>query len=236
MTLDTLYIWLHTSSLLVIVGVIFEIEEIVTEIRETGFKKLKHVWVKIGFLTLVVGLCGELLFQTKIESADAELKRKSDIEIADAKTDAAKANKRARELSVEAGRLRLALEAAKGETARLSQGVSSRHVLSAQKTLIRSAVEGAGFSLQVVSWSAGEPEVLAYRDELANAFNVNGATVSVGTNTVSPPQVGLLVFDSPDRADSVISRAPELAGIDFEYRKVETPRPIIRVGVKKPTL
>jgi hypothetical protein len=67
---------------LVIVGVILEGQEIWSEIKESGWRNLRHRWAKIGFVLLVVGLCLELLFQTKIESVDAELKRESDIKIA----------------------------------------------------------------------------------------------------------------------------------------------------------
>jgi hypothetical protein len=77
MSLEALYKWLAFSTLLVIAGVILEGQDIWSEIKDVGLRNLKHVWAKIGFLLLVVGLLLELFFQTKIESADEALKRES---------------------------------------------------------------------------------------------------------------------------------------------------------------
>jgi len=81
--------------LLVVVGVIFEGEEILSELRAHGWRKSEHKVAKIGFALLVIGLAGELLFQTRIESADAMLKREADKKIADAQRETAQIRERA---------------------------------------------------------------------------------------------------------------------------------------------
>ena len=83
--LNALHTMLGLSTFLVIIRVILEGQEIWSEIKESGWRNLKHIWAKIGFVLLVVGLCLELFFQTKIKSVDAKLKRESDIEIAQLK-------------------------------------------------------------------------------------------------------------------------------------------------------
>jgi hypothetical protein len=153
-----------------------------------------------------------------------------------AKANAAIATARAANLEKEAAQLRLSLEAAREETLRISQGVSSRHVFPAQSVLIASALREKHFNMSVTSWSAGEPEVNTYRDELSGAFRLAGVDVSVGSNTVVPSQVGLVLIDTPDRNDSAVAQALGTAGIDFEYRRVDTPALILRVGIKRPTL
>ena len=95
MTLDFLYFWLTAFTLLVVVGVILEGEEILSEIRAHGWSKSEHKVAKIGFALLVIGLAGELLFQTRIESADAMLKREADKKIADAQRETAQIRERA---------------------------------------------------------------------------------------------------------------------------------------------
>jgi hypothetical protein len=92
MSLDAWYKWLTGFSIVVLIGVILEGEELVSEFRKNGWKP---VWPKIGFGLLIIGLAGEVFIQTKIESADAELKRQSDVKITTAQTEAATANERA---------------------------------------------------------------------------------------------------------------------------------------------
>ena len=93
MTLNSMYSLLTFFTALVIIGVVMEGEELYSELKSVGWKwkHVEHKFAKIGFAVLVTGLAGELFFQTKIKSADAELKRKADIEIIDAKTKAATA-------------------------------------------------------------------------------------------------------------------------------------------------
>jgi hypothetical protein len=90
--LDALYRGLTAASIAVIIGVILEGAELVSEYRKNGWKP---IWPKIGFCLLVIGLVGELFFQTKIESADSELKLQSDRDIITAQTAASIANERA---------------------------------------------------------------------------------------------------------------------------------------------
>jgi uncharacterized protein YdiU (UPF0061 family) len=91
----------------------------------------------------------------RIKSNEAETARAiadSDIAKASAETakaNAATANERAALLEKDAAQLRLALEAAKEETQRISQGVSSRHVLPAQRALIASTLSGKHFGMAV---------------------------------------------------------------------------------------
>ena len=82
MSVDLLYGLLSVASLTVIVGVILEGIEHVGEFREKGWKPILP---KLGFGLLVLGLAGELVFQTLIFSAESALKRESDIKIADLK-------------------------------------------------------------------------------------------------------------------------------------------------------
>jgi hypothetical protein len=211
---------------------------------------VSNVVLIIGAAAVLIGTIGAIVMSgirdqfadVRISANEAATTRAiadSDVAKADAETakaNAATVNERAAKLEKDAAQLRLALEAAREETLRISQGVSSRHVLPAQKALIASALRDKHFSLSVVNWSAGEPEEMAYRDELADAFRVPSVEVQVGANTVSPPQVGLIVLDDPDRADSTVAQVLSVAGIDFEYRRAATPNPIIRVGIKKPSL
>jgi hypothetical protein len=191
---------------------------------------------------IVTSSVRERFADERLSSNEAETRRAtadSDVAKRDSETaraNAAAANERAALLEKDAAQLRLALEAAKEETERISQGVSSRHVLPAQRALIAAALRDKSFSISIVTWSAGEPEVSAYRDELANAFGILGVSVQTGDNAVTPPQVGLLVIDEPDRSASLAAQALTAAGIDFEYRRADLPNPILRVGIKKPTL
>jgi hypothetical protein len=85
----------------------------------------------------------------------------------------------------------------------------------------------------VQSWSAGNPEVDGYANELGSAFREAGLTVSYGSNLAIPPPIGIAVIDSVDRAHSDISAALEAAQIEFEFRQASTQNPIVRVGVAK---
>jgi hypothetical protein len=60
--------------------------------------------------------------------------------------------------------------------------------------------------------------------------------VVIENNTVSPALVDLLVIDSPDKGDSDVAQALSAAGIEFEYRRADVSNPILRVGIKKPSL
>jgi hypothetical protein len=82
-SLDAWYDWLEIASVLVIIGVILEGEELVVEYKVKGWKP---IWPKIGFGLLVLGLAAEVFFQTRIESMDAALKRTSDTRIAELET------------------------------------------------------------------------------------------------------------------------------------------------------
>jgi hypothetical protein len=111
MSLDALYNWLKVSALLVIVGVFLEEgQEIWSEIKESGWRTIRHRCAKIGFVLLVVGLCLELLFQTRIESVDAELKRESDTKIA--------------QLGKEADKARAAIAQSEAETAKANEAAA----------------------------------------------------------------------------------------------------------------
>lgn len=69
MTIEKLYVCLGLMNLLVLVGVIMEGSEIGNEIRTTGWRPIAP---KLGFIALVLGLSGEMIFQTFIESTDSE--------------------------------------------------------------------------------------------------------------------------------------------------------------------
>jgi hypothetical protein len=204
----------------------------------------------IGAAAVLIGTIGSVVIagvrerfsDERIASNEAETKRAiADSDVAkkgaeEARANAATANERAAMLEREAAQLRLALEAAREETERVHQGVASRHVLLAQRELIRSALSGKHFAISIVTWAGDEPEVVSYRDELASAFSEAGAEVAVDNNVMNPAQVGLLLLDSTVLADSTAAQALSAAGIEFAYRQVKTPSPILRVGVKKPTL
>jgi hypothetical protein len=190
---------------------------------------LSNVVLIAGAAAVLIGTMGSIVFGTVREQF-------SNGRMAANERATAEANARAASLEKEGAGLRLALEAAKAETLRIAQGISSRHVLAAQRALIVSTVRGSELKLAVVNWSLGEPEVLSYRDELADAFKSAGAVVEVGQNTISPAQVGLLVLDATDRAQSLVAHALDAAGIEYAFQREDILQPIIRVGIKKPAL
>ena len=122
MSLDAWYNWLMASSIVVLIGVILEGEELVSEFRKNGWMP---VWSKVGFGVLVIGLAGEVFFQTKIESADAELKRQSDVKITTAQTETATANERAATLERDSAKL-------KADNLALEQQISPRRLKQEQ--------------------------------------------------------------------------------------------------------
>lgn len=198
--------------------------------------------VLIGTIgTVIIAGVREQFSDLRISSNEAEARRAvADSDVAkqgaeEARANAATANERAATLEKEAAQLRLALEAAKEETARIHAGVASRHVSTAQRALIAATIAGKNLMISVQTWAGGDPEVNAYRDELAAAF-VLGASVTIGDNTATPPLVGLLLLDFPAKENSVAANALAAAQIVFEYRRSEVPHPILRVGIKRPTL
>jgi hypothetical protein len=82
MSLDA---WLWTSSGTVIASVVLEEISLFFEICEKGWRHAlwlngwKTAVSRIGFAILIVGLAGELVFQTLIASRDAQLKRESEV-------------------------------------------------------------------------------------------------------------------------------------------------------------
>lgn len=130
---------LLVASILVILGVILEGHELLVEFKEKG---LRPIWTKLGFSLLVIGLMLELFFQSKLQSADEELKRQSDVKIAlltsvarafegriaDAQRDAANANERAGQANKDAAEARERAAALEAQAANLERAVSPRIV------------------------------------------------------------------------------------------------------------
>jgi hypothetical protein len=183
MSLDALYHWLGFSTLLVIAGVILEGQGIWSEIKESGgWRHLRHRGEKIGFALLVVGLCLELLFQTAIESADAKLKRESDIEISQLRKEAEKArvaiaqseaetataNEAAAKANERTVELKLALE--KEIAARQPRHINPQQYAQLQAALTKIADKGE----ITVSWKLFDEEAERFGQQILQALIDSG--------------------------------------------------------------
>jgi hypothetical protein len=172
----------------------------------------------------------------KVQIADAQ-KAASDAakRAAEANERAASATERAAALEVEAGRLRLALDATASETARISQGLASRHLFDSQRALLASMLrDHAGSSVLVVSENSGDPETDGYTQEIAKALQAAGLLVTRQENTRYPPPTVNMVVDSPNQSGSAIAAALSAARIPFEYHQATVEAPIVRIGAKGP--
>ncbi|HXY58473.1 MAG TPA: hypothetical protein VEH76_07820 [Methylocystis sp.] len=187
--LNSLYWWLTLFTLLVIVGVIMEGEEIFSELRASGWMRAKHKLAKFGFALLVVGLAGELFFQTRIESEDAKLKRDSDRKIAD---------------------LRIVAENLRSENLALEAKIAPRKLPPNAIEAIKNVA--ASFSDRKISlWSYGldiEGRLLA--TQIKSAFDAASAPIidSRGAMISSAvPRVGVIVTGSDEELVSALLKA-----------------------------
>jgi hypothetical protein len=108
---------------------------------------------------------------------------------------------------VEAGRLRLALDATKAEASRIGQGLASRHLSSAQGALLASALRDQKFEVLVFVENTGDPEVVSYAKEFIRALQVAGLGVMVNRAFRYPVPSGITVIDATDRHSSNIAAA-----------------------------
>lgn len=216
----------------VVFGLVVEV--VLTATYRHG-KSIIEVWGPVFADALIaLGVAAEILFARKARSKAEALQHRLDAQVTIAQRDANIAAERAALLEVEAGRLRLALDATREETARISQGLASRHVSEPQKALIASILRGNRFQLLIVSRGSGEEEIGRYIEELADAFRAAGIVVNTRPDTVIPPDIGITVVAPRDRSSSLVAMALDAAQIPFafvERREIEVP--IIRVGVRK---
>jgi hypothetical protein len=120
-----------------------------------------------------------------------EIQRRHDQEMTAVQHDTAQANERAAQLEREAADLRLALEGARAETLRLSQGVA-RHVSPTQAELFKSLFAGKHFRLRMNSESSPEPR--QYRDELASALAAAGQEITGIIESTAQGATGVEVY------------------------------------------
>lgn len=191
--LDSLYFWLTLFTLLVILGVIMEGEEIFTELRSVGLKQTKHKVSKIGFALLVIGLAGELLFQTKIESADAERNRESDIKLSDTQIKAAEATRAAEVEHNARVKIETQLAIAQGETAkaiaeqeRLKALVNWRSISPNSLNDLSAALSKSSGTV-TLRYVATDAEAVGFAIQISKAFEL--------ANQIAGRQVWALTID-----------------------------------------
>jgi hypothetical protein len=171
MTLESLYFWLTVFTILVIVGVVLEGEELLAELQTSGWMHVEHKAAKIGFALLVIGLAGELFFQTKIESADAELKRQSDTNIAEAQKEAARASERAADANERSKVLENDAAKLKAANLALEKQISPRDLSPDQRVNIGKSIEGFSGKKVTVTSYASDVESLRLGKEIIESLN-----------------------------------------------------------------
>lgn len=226
MSLENWYECLTAASLAVIIGVLLEGYDLYTDYRERGWSP---VLPKIGFLVLVMGLAGEVLFQSKIESADTALRIEAEITVARLQTEARKAESQIADAKKETELSRL-------ETARVEASVAWRRIepYRFQKMVI--ALSGEQHSV-TIAYTENDPEALAFAAQIAQAFDQapNVFESHKAWSVLPDPRIysdhvafGVSIPGPNDGATKVIREAFKIASIQFDTRDV--PPSVFRVG------
>jgi hypothetical protein len=166
---------------------------------------------------IALGLLGALATFFVVKSG-SEMQRYSDIEIARARADAAKANERAAELTL--------------ETEQLREKMAWRRLTPDQVLLITQSFRGFPFPI-TVSDLQGDPESTTYGEDITAALKRAGVAVKQEDLVYAggPPPIGLLVTHTPDgNGDKVATNLSE-AGVSIIGRS-PSDSVVIIVGTK----
>jgi hypothetical protein len=214
--------WSEWCTIAVTAGVFVEFLALFVFSKE--MPKSEKIVMGIATLIIVVGCGGEYVFGDRASIAAAQLQDASDQQlaalglaakvadgkIADAQRDAATANERTKSLEVEAGRLRLELQAAQAETKRVAGGVA-RHVTPEERQSLKLFLTGSGIRVRLISESAPEP--IAFRDALSSALSDASVNVVEKIETSCSGCSGVQVYGTSDQTGLMLAQALQRAGI-----------------------
>jgi hypothetical protein len=118
-------------------------------------------------------------------------------QIAETNAAAAEANARAAALEKETVELKLALDNARAETLRLSNGVA-RHITDAERLSFKTFLKDTQFRIIMISETT--PEAKTYRNELADALHNAGAAIVEYRENTAGGTIGVQVYGNDDDA------------------------------------
>jgi hypothetical protein len=138
----------------------------------------------LGWFILVIGLCGEGLFEGLVTTADGRLQTFNEILLGDAQRQASEAN--------------LA-------RAKIEERISARHITAEQRSSLIREVKPLRLARLTVDTILGDPEALEYAQELADALSPCVGTVARHRPDSFPtkPVRGVFVEFREDRSASV---------------------------------
>lgn len=220
MSIELLHIGLTAFTLFVIIGVVLEGEEIWDELAASGWKNVEHKLAKLGFALLVIGLAGELFFQTRIESADAALKREFNIKIAQINIEAARIRERAAfsEERLLAERRLTANERWRLE--RLEKALLPRSIGNEQSRILVNELRGKAKSVCVLMLNMPEPRL--YAIALMQIFKAAGIEPAGFTLPRSNERTGVstwVVNDEGEQIADILWRVAQIGGGKIRHAK-----------------